>query len=108
MTDRPVISRRSLLAGLWLAGTSFAWAQVRRGDDHGIGGTGITRGNDQGIGGTGIVGVIQRFGSIFINGERIGMRLMWRCGSMTRRLRQRHCGSAMSRALSPSARPTAP
>lgn len=72
MTDRPVISRRSLLAGLWLAGTSFAWAQVRRGDDHGIGGTGITRGNDQGIGGTGIVGVIQRFGSIFINGERIG------------------------------------
>ena len=53
------------------AGSSSAWAQVRRGGDQGIGGTGITRGHDQGIGGTGIVGVIQRFGSIFVNGERI-------------------------------------
>ena len=40
--------------------------------DQGIGGTGISRGDDHGIGGTGIVGVIQRFGSIFVNGERIG------------------------------------
>jgi len=72
MTKQPVISRRSLLMGLWLAGSSSAWAQVRRGSDQGIGGTGITRGHDQGIGGTGIVGVIQRFGSIFVNGERIG------------------------------------
>jgi hypothetical protein len=71
MTERPLISRRSLLAGLWLAGSSTAWAQVRSGSDQGIGGTGITRGHDQGIGGTGIVGVIQRFGSIFVNGERI-------------------------------------
>jgi len=71
MTKQPVISRRSLLMGLWLAGSSSAWAQVRRGGDQGIGGTGITRGHDQGIGGTGIVGVIQRFGSIFVNGERI-------------------------------------
>src|SRR5260370_21789799 len=71
MTKQPVISRRSLLIGLWLAGSSSAWAQVRRGSDQGIGGTGITRGHDQGIGGTGIVGVIQRFGSIFVNGERI-------------------------------------
>jgi hypothetical protein len=83
MTKQPVISRRSLLLGLWLAGSSSAWAQVRRGSDQGIGGTGITRGrdqgiggtgtrgHDQGIGGTGIVGVIQRFGSIFVNGERI-------------------------------------
>ncbi|WP_028346285.1 DUF5666 domain-containing protein [Bradyrhizobium murdochi] len=59
MTKPPIISRRLLLAGFWLAGTSSLWAQVRRG-------------NDQGIGGTGIVGVIQRFGSIFVNGERIG------------------------------------
>jgi hypothetical protein len=84
MTKQPVISRRALLIGLWLAGSSSAWAQVRRGSDQGIGGTGITRGgdqgiggtgitrgHDQGIGGTGIVGVIQRFGSIFVNGERI-------------------------------------
>ncbi len=71
MTKQPFISRRSLLMGLWLAGSSSAWAQVRRGSDQGIGGTGVTRGHDQGIGGTGIVGVIQRFGSIFVNGERI-------------------------------------
>jgi hypothetical protein len=72
MTKQPIISRRLLLTGLWLAGLSSARAQVRRGSDQGIGGTGITRGHDQGIGGTGIVGVIQRFGSIFVNGERIG------------------------------------
>ena len=70
MTKPPLISRRLLLAGSWLAG-SAAWAQVRRGTDQGIGGTGISRGDDQGIGGTGIVGVIQRFGSIYVNGERI-------------------------------------
>jgi Domain of unknown function (DUF5666) len=72
MTKPPIISRRLLLAGFWLAGTSSLWAQVRRGNDQGIGGTGISRGDDHGIGGTGIVGVIQRFGSIFVNGERIG------------------------------------
>jgi uncharacterized protein DUF5666 len=73
MTRQPIISRRLLLAGLWLAGSYPAWAQVRRGDDQGIGGTGIIRRDeDRGIGGTGIVGVIQRFGSIFVNGERIG------------------------------------
>ncbi|VIO79017.1 hypothetical protein CI1B_76460 [Bradyrhizobium ivorense] len=67
----PTISRRALLAAFWLAGTSLAGAQVKkRGNDQGIGGTGIT-GSDQGIGGTGIVGVIQRFGSIYVNGERI-------------------------------------
>jgi hypothetical protein len=67
-----IISRRLLLAGLWLAGSCPAWAWDRRGDDQGIGGTGIIRRNeDRGIGGTGIVGVIQRFGSIFVNGERI-------------------------------------
>src|SRR5438477_1075778 len=73
MTKGPIISRRALLAGLWLAGVSSAAAQVRRGSDQGIGGTGVTSiGDDHGIGGTGIVGVIQRFGSIYVNGERIG------------------------------------
>ena len=80
----PRISRRLLLMGVWLAGTSSVVAQSRGGSDqgiggtgitgggdHGIGGTGVSRGNDHGIGGTGIVGVIQRFGSIFVNGERI-------------------------------------
>jgi hypothetical protein len=71
MSRPPLLSRRLLLAGLWLAGTSLAGAQVKRGTDQGIGGTGITRGDDHGIGGTGIVGVIQRFGSIYVNGERI-------------------------------------
>jgi hypothetical protein len=69
----PTISRRSLLAVLWLAGTGRLSAQVRAVEDRGIGGTGITSdGDDRGIGGTGIVGVIQRFGSIVVNGERIG------------------------------------
>src|SRR6266568_5291514 len=72
MSRPPLISRRLLLTGFWLAGTAIARAQVKRGSDQGIGGTGITRGDDHGIGGTGIVGVIQRFGSIFVNGERIG------------------------------------
>ncbi|MET4390760.1 hypothetical protein ABIB73_006545 [Bradyrhizobium sp. F1.4.3] len=71
MSRPPLISRRLLLTGFWLAGTAIARAQVRRGTDQGIGGTGITRGDDHGIGGTGIVGVIQRFGSIFVNGERV-------------------------------------
>lgn len=71
MSKPPRISRRLLLASFWLAGSSSVWAQVRRGSDQGIGGTGISRGDDHGIGGTGIVGVIQRFGSIFVNDERI-------------------------------------
>lgn len=71
MSRPPFISRRLLLVGFWLAGTAMARAQVKRGTDQGIGGTGITRGDDHGIGGTGIVGVIQRFGSIYVNGERI-------------------------------------
>ncbi|MDH2348025.1 DUF5666 domain-containing protein [Bradyrhizobium sp. SSUT77] len=71
MSRPPLVSRRLLLMGFWLAGTAMARAQVKRGTDQGIGGTGITRGDDHGIGGTGIVGVIQRFGSIYVNGERI-------------------------------------
>jgi hypothetical protein len=71
MSRPPLISRRLLLMGFWLAGTAVARAQVKRGTDQGIGGTGITRGDDHGIGGTGIVGVIQRFGSIYVNGERV-------------------------------------
>ena len=69
---QPIVSRRLLLAGFWLAGSCPAWAWDRRRDDQGIGGTGIIhRNDDRGIGGTGIVGVIQRFGSIFVNGERV-------------------------------------
>jgi len=71
MSRPPLISRRLLLTGLWLAGTAIARAQSGRGTDQGIGGTGLTRGDDHGIGGTGIVGVIQRFGSIYVNGERV-------------------------------------
>src|SRR5215813_3170275 len=72
MMRQPIVSRRLLLAGFWLAGSCPAWAWDRRRDDQGIGGTGIIhRNDDRGIGGTGIVGVIQRFGSIFVNGERI-------------------------------------
>ncbi|QQO11915.1 hypothetical protein JJB99_20650 [Bradyrhizobium diazoefficiens] len=71
MSPPPLISRRLLLTGLWLAGTAIARAQSGRGTDQGIGGTGLTRGDDHGIGGTGIVGVIQRFGSIYVNGERV-------------------------------------
>src|SRR5690348_7262743 len=72
MTGRPIISRRLLLAGLWLAGLPSVWPKAgRAGSDQGIRGTGITRGNDNGVSGTGIVWVIRRFGSIFGNGERI-------------------------------------
>src|SRR5262249_18496187 len=72
MTRQPIVTRRLLLAGFWLAGLCPAWAWDRRHDDQGIGGTGIIRrSDDRGIGGTGIVGVIQRFGSIFVNGERV-------------------------------------
>lgn len=71
MSRPPLISRRLLLTGIWLAGTAIARAQSGRGTDQGIGGTGLTRGDDHGIGGTGIVGVIQRFGSIYVNGERV-------------------------------------
>lgn len=71
MTARTTISRRLLLAGLWIAGTGIGRAQVSP-SDQGIGGTGIFAGRDGGIGGTGYVGVIQRFGSIVVNGERIG------------------------------------
>ena len=79
----------------------------KRGNDQGIGGTGISRGDDHGIGGTGIVGVIQRFGSIFVNGERIGyapdvpVRIDGEAAS-AKALR-----SGMSRAWWRSVRPTA-
>ncbi|MGJ4950774.1 DUF5666 domain-containing protein [Bradyrhizobium sp. HKCCYLS20291] len=72
MSRPPLLSRRALLSALWLAGTSaLAWGQTRGGSDQGLGGTGLNSGQDQGMGGTGIVGVIQRFGSIFVNGERV-------------------------------------
>jgi hypothetical protein len=69
---KAIISRRSLLlAGLWLPGAYSAWAQAGKDGDRGIGGTGVRPNDDRGIGGTGIIGVIQRFGSIFVDGERI-------------------------------------
>jgi len=72
VTGPSLLSRRTLLTGLWLIGSSAAAvAQTRKGGDHGLGGTGIRGGDDQGLGGTGIVGVIQRFGSIVVNGERV-------------------------------------
>ncbi|WP_038388398.1 DUF5666 domain-containing protein, partial [Bradyrhizobium elkanii] len=110
MNGPPVISRRALLVGFWLAGTSLAGAQVKkRGNDQGIGGTGIT-GSDQGIGGTGIVGVIQRFGSIYVNGERVAyapdvpVRIdgeaasakALRIGQLARVVAQRDAGGALS------------
>ncbi|MGJ4926851.1 DUF5666 domain-containing protein [Bradyrhizobium sp. HKCCYLS2038] len=72
MSRPPLLSRRALLSSLWLAASSaLAWGQTRGGSDQGLGGTGLNGGQDQGMGGTGIVGVIQRFGSIFVNGERV-------------------------------------
>ena len=38
--------------------------------DNGIGGTGYRPG-DNGIGGTGFVGTIRKFGSVYVNGQRI-------------------------------------
>ena len=71
MSRPPLISRRLLLTGFLARRNGDRAREVKRGTDQGIGGTGITRGDDHGIGGTGIVGVIQRFGSIYVNGERV-------------------------------------
>ncbi len=47
--------------------------EARGGDDGGIGGTGIWSGGDEdGVGGTGIEGAITSFGSICVNGLRVG------------------------------------
>ena len=66
------ISRRRflLLASLLSGVQAFAAEKgVVRGDN-GIGGTGYRPG-DNGIGGTGFVGTIRKFGSVYVNGQRI-------------------------------------
>lgn len=70
MSPRTTFTRRWFMAGLSLAGIAPAWAQSSHGDQ-GIGGTGMSARPDGGIGGTGYIGIIQRFGSIVVNGERI-------------------------------------
>lgn len=80
----PVLSRRQLLLGsvaLQLFGALPAEARGKSGGsasgngDHGIGGSGLSvhgsENEDHGIGGTGIVGTIQGFGSIIVNGVHI-------------------------------------
>jgi len=74
--SRSLTRRGFLMLGAALP-TLIGSGVSRAGDaskDQGIGGTGWTAGTDgdQGIGGTGIVGTIQRFGSIFVNGVRVG------------------------------------
>ncbi len=77
MTPVTISRRLFLLAGVSLpfAVAASAVAQQAIGD-HGIGGSGLSvanggEGEDQGIGGTGIVGTIQGFGSIIVNGVHI-------------------------------------
>ncbi|MFO1151663.1 MAG: hypothetical protein U1E62_25085 [Alsobacter sp.] len=73
MSGSPILSRRLVLAGLWLAGSAPVWSKPRV-VDQGLGGTGATPNpepEDRGIGGTGYSGVIQRFGSIVVNDRRI-------------------------------------
>ncbi|QKD02868.1 DUF5666 domain-containing protein [Mesorhizobium loti] len=74
MSGRP--TRRGFLTLAAAMPAVFFSIVARAGEaskDQGIGGTGWTAGTDgdQGIGGTGIVGTIQRFGSIFVNGVRV-------------------------------------
>jgi len=69
-----LLRRQFLLAAACLPMTLAANAAEKpRPHDHGIGGTGqsIVGGDDHGIGGTGIVGTIQGFGSIIVNGRHI-------------------------------------
>ncbi|KWV56837.1 hypothetical protein AS026_31960 [Rhizobium altiplani] len=70
-----ILLRRQFLLGVACLPMTLAAnaAEKPRPHDHGIGGTGqsIVGGDDHGIGGTGIVGTIQGFGSIIVNGRRI-------------------------------------
>ncbi len=50
--------------------TALAAEKPKPGGDNGIGGTGYQPG-DNGIGGTGFIGAIRKFGSVWVNGERI-------------------------------------
>lgn len=65
-------SRRQFLRLLALVagGPAVAGEKPKAPGDNGIGGTGFKPG-DNGIGGTGFIGTIRRFGSVWVNGERI-------------------------------------
>ena len=67
-----VLSRRQVLRLLacLAGGTAFAAETPKPGGDNGIGGTGYQPA-DNGIGGTGFIGAIRKFGSVWVNGERI-------------------------------------
>lgn len=67
------LSRRQvlgLIASL-LGGTALAAEKPKGSGDNGIGGTGYKPPADNGIGGTGFIGTIRKFGSVWVNGERI-------------------------------------
>lgn len=70
-----LLGAASLVAGVvGMSGRGLAGGEPR---DQGIGGTGapvyVTSGDeDRGIGGTGIYGTIRAFGSIWVNGQRVG------------------------------------
>ncbi len=72
MSARPLLSRRRFLLFATLLGGAKALAGEvdPKSGDNGIGGTGYRPG-DNGIGGTGFLGVIRKFGSVYINGQRI-------------------------------------
>jgi len=72
VTRANVLTRRQVLRlfSLLLGGKALAGEPLKPAGDNGIGGTGLKPG-DNGIGGTGFLGTIRRFGSIYVNGERI-------------------------------------
>lgn len=72
MSAGRVLSRRRFLFLASLLGgvKAFAAESGKWSGDNGIGGTGYRPG-DNGIGGTGFIGIIRKFGSVFVNGERI-------------------------------------
>jgi hypothetical protein len=66
LSRRQVLRLLACLAG----GTALAAETPKPGGDNGIGGTGYQPA-DNGIGGTGFIGAIRKFGSVWVNGERI-------------------------------------
>ena len=64
---RQVLRLLALLAG---GAPALADQKPKTLGDNGIGGTGFQPG-DNGIGGTGFIGTIRKFGSVWVNGERI-------------------------------------
>ena len=72
MSGSAKASRRQFLRLLALlaCGRALAAERPKGGGDNGIGGTGL-KPADNGIGGTGFIGTIRKFGSVWVNGERI-------------------------------------